>query len=169
MPGRPKKRCGIRTSKDSGRDFGVSMLGLLPISSKAEAMLKILIHLAAYLFALLALCGLGYLGLSLWRSGAFCGAELWDAETWGGGRRGSSRRGEHSKPLRGGDRQMYESFRSHCLQTIRSTKSSSGSIRRATRRWPRWNACRGSFRSTRYGLSSCSEGQNTAHSSQQRA
>jgi len=76
-------------------------------------MLKTFFHLAAYLFALLALCGLGYLGLSLWSEWRFLR------------RRGAARRqpvGEFTpgvsilKPLRGGDRQMYESFRSHCLQ-----------------------------------------------------
>jgi ceramide glucosyltransferase len=76
-------------------------------------MLTILLHLAADLFALLALCGMGYLGLSLWSEWRFLR------------RRAAARMqpmGEYTpgvsilKPLRGGDRQMYESFRSHCLQ-----------------------------------------------------
>jgi ceramide glucosyltransferase len=76
-------------------------------------MLKIIIHLPAYLFALLALCGLGYLLLSLWSEWRFLA------------RRGAARlraAGGYTppvsilKPLRGTDRQMYESFRSHCLQ-----------------------------------------------------
>jgi ceramide glucosyltransferase len=84
-------------------------------------MLKTFLHLASDLFALLAICGLGYLLLSLWSEWRFLG------------RRRAARLhplGEHSrhfeaeftppvsilKPLRGGDRQMYESFRSHCLQ-----------------------------------------------------
>ncbi len=37
-------------------------------------MLKTLIHLAAYGFALLALCGLGYLLLSLWSEWRFLAA-----------------------------------------------------------------------------------------------
>ena len=76
-------------------------------------MLNILIHLAAYFFALLALCGLGYLGLSSVERMALPGGR-------GTARR---RRGEGYapavsilKPLKGTDRQMYESFRSHCVQ-----------------------------------------------------
>ena len=38
-------------------------------------MLNSLIHLAAYFFALLALCGLGYLALSLWSEWRFLAAE----------------------------------------------------------------------------------------------
>ena len=76
-------------------------------------MLNSLIHLAAYFFALLALCGLGYLALSLWSEWRFLA-----------GRRAASLRAASGyappvsilKPLRGSDRQMYESFRSHCLQ-----------------------------------------------------
>jgi ceramide glucosyltransferase len=76
-------------------------------------MLKTLFHFAAYGFALLALCGLGYLMLSLWSEWRF----------WV--RRGAARRQPAGgwtppisilKPLRGSDRQMYESFRSHCVQ-----------------------------------------------------
>jgi ceramide glucosyltransferase len=76
-------------------------------------MLKILIHFASYLFALLAACGLGYLVLSLWSEARFLAR-----------RRASRLRPVGGfmppvsilKPLRGSDRQMYESFRSHCLQ-----------------------------------------------------
>jgi ceramide glucosyltransferase len=76
-------------------------------------MLETLIHFAAYLFALLALCGLGYLMLSLWSEWRFLV------------RRRAARQRPASgytppisvlKPLRGSDRQMNESFRSHCLQ-----------------------------------------------------
>jgi ceramide glucosyltransferase len=86
-------------------------------------MLKIVIHSAAYVFALLALCGLGYLGLSLWSewrfvarrraAGKFAASEYtastFTASTFSPGI-------SILKPLRGSDRQMYESFRSHCLQ-----------------------------------------------------
>jgi ceramide glucosyltransferase len=64
---------------------------------------------AAWLFALLAACGLGYLGLSLW-------SEMrWLSEP-------RPAPADFTppvsilKPLRGTDRQMYEGFRSHCLQ-----------------------------------------------------
>jgi ceramide glucosyltransferase len=76
-------------------------------------MLKLLIHLAAYVFALLALCGLGYLLLSLWSEWRFLtqrrAARLRPASGYTPGV-------SVLKPLRGSDRQMYESFRSHCLQ-----------------------------------------------------
>lgn len=76
-------------------------------------MLKALLQFAAYAFALLALCGLGYLGLSLWSEVRFLSRR---------------REAKHHvmgkfmppvsilKPLKGTDRQMYESFRSHCVQ-----------------------------------------------------
>lgn len=76
-------------------------------------MLKTVLHFASYLFALLSLCGLGYLVLSIWSECRFLI------------RRREVRRqpiGDFTpgisilKPLRGTDRQMYESFRSHCLQ-----------------------------------------------------
>jgi len=76
-------------------------------------MLTFLLHLAAYLFALLALCGFGYLVLSLWSEWRFLAR-----------RRAARLQPKRDftppvsilKPLRGSDRKMYESFRSHCLQ-----------------------------------------------------
>jgi ceramide glucosyltransferase len=76
-------------------------------------MLTSFLHLAAYLFALLALCGLGYLMLSLWSEWRFL------AQRRAAGlqpRRNFTPPVSILKPLRGSDRQMYESFRSHCLQ-----------------------------------------------------
>jgi ceramide glucosyltransferase len=81
-------------------------------------MLKIVIDSAAYVFALLALCGLGYLGLSLWSEWRFV------ARRRASGKFAASKFTASKytpgisilKPLRGSDRQMYESFRSHCLQ-----------------------------------------------------
>ena len=76
-------------------------------------MLKPLIHFAAYGFALLALCGLGYLMLSLWSEWRFLKRRrAAGAQAVGGFTPPVS----ILKPLRGTDRQMYESFRSHCLQ-----------------------------------------------------
>src|ERR1700676_555534 len=76
-------------------------------------MLTFFLHLAAYLFALLALCGLGYLMLSLWSEWRF-----WAQRRAAGvqPRRNFTPPVSILKPLRGSDRQMYESFRSHCLQ-----------------------------------------------------
>ena len=76
-------------------------------------MLKIFIHIAGYLFGLLAMCGLGYLMLSLWSEWRFLAQ-----------RRAAGQRPRREftppvsilKPLRGSDREMYASFRSHCLQ-----------------------------------------------------
>jgi len=76
-------------------------------------MLKILVHSAAYPFALLALCGLGYLALSLWSEWRFLGRRR---EARLGPERGYTPAVSILKPLRGSDRQMYESFRSHCVQ-----------------------------------------------------
>lgn len=70
------------------------------------------LHLASYFFALLSLCGLGYLMLSLWSEWRFLRKRA----------AGPQPAGRYTppvsilKPLRGSDRQMYESFRSHCLQ-----------------------------------------------------
>lgn len=76
-------------------------------------MLNILNHLFSYAFALLAVCGLGYLTLSLWSEVRFLvrrsAAQQRSAA-------GYSPPVSILKPLRGTDREMYESFRSHCLQ-----------------------------------------------------
>jgi len=76
-------------------------------------MLKPLIHFAAYGFALLALCGLGYLMLSLWSEWRFLKRRRAAVAQAAGG---FTPPVSILKPLRGTDRQMYESFRSHCLQ-----------------------------------------------------
>ncbi len=63
----------------------------------------------AVIFAALALCGTGYLALSLWSAFRFL-------------RRSRSASGEFTppvtllKPLHGSDREMYEALHSHCLQ-----------------------------------------------------
>ncbi|MDR3762976.1 MAG: bacteriohopanetetrol glucosamine biosynthesis glycosyltransferase HpnI [Acidobacteriota bacterium] len=75
------------------------------------------IHLASWFFALLALCGLGYLVLSLFSEWRFlrqraqiaAPKDAADADAF-------TPPVSILKPLRGTDRQMYESFRSHCLQ-----------------------------------------------------
>jgi ceramide glucosyltransferase len=76
-------------------------------------MLKIVIHSAAYGFALLSLCGLGYLALSLWSEWRFLRqrrrVRLEPARAY-------TPPVSILKPLHGSDRQMYESFRSHCMQ-----------------------------------------------------
>jgi ceramide glucosyltransferase len=83
-------------------------------------MLNILVYfpvsalaLAAYLFALLALCGLGYLVLSLWSELRFLARRAAARSQAAGGYTPAV---SILKPLRGTDRQMYESFRSHCVQ-----------------------------------------------------
>lgn len=68
-----------------------------------------LLALLSYLFALLALCGLGYLLLSLYGAWKFLRAPMPLAAS-------CSPPVSILKPLRGTDREMYEGFRSHCLQ-----------------------------------------------------
>ena len=81
-------------------------------------MLRISLQFAAYAFALLAFCGLGYLGLSLWSEVRFLSRRREtrgrDSEAQAAG--GFAPPVSVLKPLRGTDRQMYEGFRSHCVQ-----------------------------------------------------
>jgi ceramide glucosyltransferase len=76
-------------------------------------MLANFFHLASYAFALLALCGLGYLGLSIWSEVRFLGRRRNARQCAAGGFVPPV---SILKPLKGTDRQMYEGFRSHCLQ-----------------------------------------------------
>jgi len=76
-------------------------------------MLATLLHFAAYAFALLSLCGLGYLGLSLWSELRFLRCRRATAEQAASGFMPPV---SILKPLKGTDRQMYEGFRSHCMQ-----------------------------------------------------
>lgn len=75
-------------------------------------MLHVFRHVVPGFFALLSVCGMGYYILCLWSARSFLHA--------------AKRRGTTSvaplppvsilKPVRGADREMYASFRSHCLQ-----------------------------------------------------
>lgn len=76
-------------------------------------MLNALLHLASWFIAVLALCGLGYLGLSLYSEWRFLRQR---AHTAASPANGFTPPISILKPLRGTDRQMYESFRSHCSQ-----------------------------------------------------
>ncbi len=82
----------------------------------AALMFNVLIHLAAWFFALLALCGLGYLGLSLWSEWQFLRQRAQIAAPKDAAANDFTPPVSILKPLRGTDRQMVESFRSHCLQ-----------------------------------------------------
>ena len=66
----------------------------------------------AGLFGLLSLCGLGYYILCLWSARTF----LRDTATIQDAKSESLPPVSFLKPVRGADREMYESFRSHCLQ-----------------------------------------------------
>jgi ceramide glucosyltransferase len=106
-------------------------------------MLKTFFHLSGYVFALLAACGLGYLVLSIWSEVRFLHWRRAERMAWAAGNAAlpvadaggnaalpvadaKAAAGAHAgeftpavsilKPLRGTDRQMYESFRSHCIQ-----------------------------------------------------
>jgi ceramide glucosyltransferase len=70
-----------------------------------------LLRFAEALMALLALCGIGYYVLCMWSARNFL-------RDWSRAPRDTAflRPVSILKPLRGTDRQMYESFRSHCLQ-----------------------------------------------------
>ena len=61
-------------------------------------MLKFSVHLAAYVFALLALCGLGYLVLSLWSEWRFLAQQ---ARGTAAARERIYARGQHSETAAG--------------------------------------------------------------------
>ena len=104
----------VPEKKESAPALGAP--GARPVSSRA-AMLALILqyalqlasHYASWLFALLAACGLGYLGLSLWSELRWLTAPHPAPADF-------TPPISILKPLRGTDRQMYEGFRSHCLQ-----------------------------------------------------
>ena len=67
------------------------------------------LHYASLFFAILAVCGLGYLFLTLWSIRHF-------RRTHSGGDPNFTPPVSILKPLKGADPEMYESFRSHCVQ-----------------------------------------------------
>jgi ceramide glucosyltransferase len=71
--------------------------------------MTLVLHYAALFFAILAVCGLGYLFLTLWSIRHF-------RRTHSGGDPNFTPPVSILKPLKGADPEMYESFRSHCVQ-----------------------------------------------------
>ena len=85
--------------------------------------------LPGLLAAGLAICGMGFYLLCLWSARRFqrAGHQPQPAIT---------PPVSILKPLRGVDPQMYESFRSHCVQDYPSTKSFLASVSRTIPPWP---------------------------------
>ena len=71
--------------------------------------MMLFLHYLALVFAILAACGLGYLLLTLW------GIHHWRRKSFTVDR-SFTPAVSILKPLKGADPEMYESFRSHCLQ-----------------------------------------------------
>src|SRR5689334_16299923 len=73
------------------------------------ACMLLLLHFASLVFAALALCGLGYMVLSTVGAVRFLRQKSGDEKNF-------TPAISILKPLKGFDPEMYESFRSHCLQ-----------------------------------------------------
>src|SRR4029078_3154255 len=103
QPGRPRtsipsRRFATSSALSSG---GSLLICAFPMT--------LVLHYAALFFALLAVCGLGYLFLTLWSIRHF-------RRTHSGGAPNFTPPFSIPRPLRGADPEMYESFRSHCVQ-----------------------------------------------------
>src|SRR6185369_4229784 len=103
QPGRP------RTSTPSRRFATSSALSSAGSLLICAFPMTLVLHYMAIFFAILAGCGLGYLLLTLWSIHHF-------RRTHSGGDPNFTPPVSILKPLKGADPEMYESFRSHCVQ-----------------------------------------------------